>query len=68
MTYNSNDGPYRGTMTFNVVSGPLEMDQFTLNFEAFPNTTAAPVRSFSAIDSDSGPLFFGYSGYYQKQN
>jgi len=62
VTYSSTEGPYKGEMVLTVLSGPLEMDEFTLNFEA------SSVRSFSAIQSDSGPFFFGYGGTYQQVN
>jgi len=66
--YSSTEGPYKGKMVLNVLSGPLEVDEFTLNFEAFPNPSATVVRSFSAVQSDSGLFFFGYGGTYRRVN
>lgn len=66
VTYDHSPGPYKGKMTLLVTSGPLEMDEFTLNFESLPGLPI--VRSFSALKSDTGPFYLGYSGHYQKLN
>lgn len=68
VTYDSTPGPYKGKMTLNVITGALNVDELTLNFEAFPGPASTVVRSFSALKSDSGPFFFGFNGHYQQVN
>lgn len=67
-SYDHSIGPYKGKLNLLVTSGPLQLDEFTLNFESIPTTELVVVRSFSALKSDTGPFYLGYSGHYQKLN
>ena len=68
VSYSSEVGPYQGKMVLNILSGPLRVNEFTLHFESLPISSLVILRSFSAIQSGSGPFFFGYSGHYQRKN
>jgi cyclophilin family peptidyl-prolyl cis-trans isomerase len=68
VSYTYAEGPYRGKMVLNILSGPLQVNEFTLHFESLPITAPLVLRSFSAIQSGGGPFAFGYSGHYYRQN
>ena len=58
-TYDSSVGPYEGTLDFTNITGPLNVDQVTLHFEA------SAVRRFDARTTDPEATFLNYSGTYQ---
>ena len=67
-SYRSDTGPYTGTLTFSGITGPLDVDEITLNFESAPNILEGDSRSFYARKLGTGPFFYGYTGIYQRLN
>lgn len=67
-TYDHSVGPYQGKLSLSVTSGPLDFDEFILNFESPPATASVVLRSFSATKSGHSTPADGYSGNFLRLN
>ena len=70
--YSSESGPYKGTLTFTNVTGPLNVGELTLHFEStrYANNPlvnqSAIIRRFDARTTNPEVPFLSYSGIYRK--